>query len=144
MHEDEDEDDKPLVRPASRKELAKEKRDLDTDDEDLLLLVPPRPPPAAPERKRKGPPVWQDITDTLEHEVPKDSRERTKDTSIWSRKEKSEAPRNIMSKLSEERNLRDLHMKHYHMSTAQFKKRTTHMDIHEKNMTFMNTHSEIP
>ena len=38
MHEDEDEDDKPLVRPASRKEAAKEKRDLDTDDEDLLPL----------------------------------------------------------------------------------------------------------
>ena len=44
MHEDEDEDDKPLVRPASRKEPANEKRDLDTDDEDLLPLVPPAAP----------------------------------------------------------------------------------------------------
>ena len=35
MHEDKDEDDKPLVRPASRKEPAKEKRDLDNDDEVL-------------------------------------------------------------------------------------------------------------
>ena len=26
-------------------------------------------------------------------------------------------------------NLRNLHMKHYHMSTAQFKKRTSHLDI---------------
>ena len=39
MHEDEDEDDKLLVRPALRKEHAKEKSDLDTDDEDLLPLV---------------------------------------------------------------------------------------------------------
>ena len=48
MDEDKDEDDKPLVR--SRKEPAKEKSDLDTDDEDLLPLVPPRPPPVAPVR----------------------------------------------------------------------------------------------
>ena len=40
-----------------------------------------------------------------------------------------EALRNIISKLSEERNLRDLHLKHYHMSTAQLKKRTTHLEI---------------
>ena len=52
MDEDEDEDDQPLVRPASRKEPAKEKRDLDTDDEDLLPFVPPRPPPAAPVREK--------------------------------------------------------------------------------------------
>ena len=76
MDEDEGEDDKPLVRAASRKEIAKEKRDLETDDEDLLPSVPPRSPPAAPVRKRKGRPVWQDPAATLEHEVPKDSRER--------------------------------------------------------------------
>ena len=85
---DEDEDDKPLVRPASRKEPAKEKRDLDTDDEDLLPLVPPRPPPAAPVRKRKGPPAWQDPAGTLEHEVPEDLGERAEDTPIWGRKQK--------------------------------------------------------
>ena len=77
MHEDEDEDDKPLVLPASRKEPAKEKRGFDTDDEDLSPLVPPRPPPAAPVRKRKAPPVWQDPTATLGHEVSKDSSEQT-------------------------------------------------------------------
>ena len=33
MDEDKDEDHKTLVRPASNKELAQEKRDLDTDDE---------------------------------------------------------------------------------------------------------------
>ena len=38
---------------ASRKDPAREKRDLDIDDEDLLPLVPPRPTPAAPVRKRK-------------------------------------------------------------------------------------------
>ena len=47
---------------------------------------------------------------------------------FWAKAE-GEALRNIMSKLSEERNLRDLHLKHYHMSTAQLKTRTTHMDI---------------
>ena len=36
--EDEGEDDKTHVRPASRKELAEEKRDPDTDDADLLPL----------------------------------------------------------------------------------------------------------
>ena len=54
-----DDDDKPPVRPASRKELAKEKSDLDTDDEDLLLLVPP---------------VLQDPAAILEHEVTGASR----------------------------------------------------------------------
>ena len=57
------------------------------------------------------------------------SRERAEDTSIWGRKSEGEALSNIISKLSEERNLKDLHLKHYHMSTAQFKKRTTHLDI---------------
>ena len=103
MDEDEDEDDKPLVRPASREESAKEKRDLDTEDEDLLPLV-----------------------------QTKDSRERAEDTSILGRKAESEAPRNIMRKLSEKRNLRDLHLKHYHTSTAPVKKRTTHLDIPRK------------
>ena len=45
------------------------------------------------------------------------------------RKAEGEALRNITRKLSEERNLRDFHLKRYHMSTAQFKKRTTHLDI---------------
>ena len=61
MHEDENEDDKPLVRPASRKEPAKEKRDPASDDEDYLPLVPPGLPSAAPVKKRKGPPVMGKI-----------------------------------------------------------------------------------
>ena len=129
MHEDEDDDDKPLVRPASRKELAKEKRDLDTDDEDLLSVVPPRPPPAAPVRK-KGPPVWQDPA------VHWNTRYRK---SRASEQKRPQALRNTINTLSEERNLRDLHLKHYYMSTAQFKKRTTHLDILGKDMTSINT-----
>ena len=127
MHEDEDEDDKRLVRPASRKEPAEKRRDPATDDEDLQPLVLPRLPSAAPVRKRNGPPVWQVPTATLEQEVSRDSRERAEDTTILGRKTKGEALRNIITKLFEER--KDLHLKHYHMSTAEFKKRTTHMDI---------------
>ena len=51
------------------------------------------------------------------------------ETSIMCKKSEGEALRNIVNKLSDERNLKDLHLKHYHMSTAQFKKRTTHLDI---------------
>ena len=129
MHEDGDEDDTPLVQPASRKEPVEKKRDTATDDKDLLPLVPPRPTPAALVRKRKGPPLWQDPAATLEREISEDSRERTEETSINGRNTEGEALRNIISKLSEERNLRDLHLKHYHMSSAQFKKKTTHLDI---------------
>ena len=129
MHEDEDEDDKPLVQPASRKEPAEERRDPSIDDGDFVPLVPPRLPPAALVRKRKGPPVWQDPTATLEQEVSGDSRERAEDTIFFCKKAEGEALRNIISEWSEERNSRDFHLKHYHMSTAQFKKRTTHLDI---------------
>ena len=69
MHEDDDEGDKPLVQPASRKEPAEERSEKATDDEDLVPLVPPRLRPAAPVRERKGPPVRQDPTATLEQEV---------------------------------------------------------------------------
>ena len=53
MHEDEYEDDKPLVRPASRKEPAEKRRYPATDDEDIRPLVPPRQPSAAPVREKK-------------------------------------------------------------------------------------------
>ena len=131
MHEDEneDEDDKPLVQPAPRNEPAEKRSDPATDYEDLLPLVPPRPPSAAPVRKSKGPPVKQDPTAFLEQEVLGDSRERAEDTSIFDRKAEGEALRSIISKLSEERNWWDHHLKHYHMSTVQFKKRTTHLHI---------------
>ena len=89
MHEDGDEDDKPLVRPTSRKEPLEEGRDQAIDDEDLAPLVPPRPsrpPQAAQRQKKKGRPVWQDPTATLEQEVSRDSRERAEETSILGQK----------------------------------------------------------
>ena len=124
---------------SSRKEFASKSRDPATDYEDILLVVPPRTPPAALVRRRTGPPVWQDPTARLEQEVSKDSRERAEDTSIFGNKAECEGLRNIMHKISQERNLRDHHLKHYHMSTAKFKKRTTHLDILEKKKTSINT-----
>ena len=47
MNEDEDEDEKPFVQPALKKEPAEERCDTATDDEDLLPLVLPRLPSAA-------------------------------------------------------------------------------------------------
>ena len=75
MHEDEDEDDKPLVRPASRKEPLEEGRDQAIDDEDLAPLVPSIPSrslEAAQRQKKNGPPVWQDPTTILEQQVSRD------------------------------------------------------------------------
>ena len=40
-----------------------------------------------------------------------------------------EALQNMKNKLMDVRNLRDLHLEHYHMPTAHFKKRTTRIDI---------------
>ena len=58
MHEDEDEDDKPLVRPTTRKEPLEEGRGQAIDDGDLAPLVLSRPPEIAQRQKRKEPPVW--------------------------------------------------------------------------------------
>ena len=66
MHEDEDEDDQPLVRPASRKEPTEDGRDPSIVDGDLVPFLPPRLPSAAPVRKRKGPPEWKDPAATLQ------------------------------------------------------------------------------
>ena len=57
------------------------------------------------------------------------SRERSEEVSILAKNPDGEALRSIINKLSVERNLRDLDQKLHHMSTAQFKKRTTHLDI---------------
>ena len=122
MHDDEDETNH-LCGQHQGKNL------LRTGVTQLLMMVPPRLPSAAPVRKRKGPPVWQDPTAFLGQDVSRDSCKRAEDTSILGKKAEDEAPRNIISKLSEERSLRDLHVQHYHMAIAQFKKRTTHLDI---------------
>ena len=58
--------------PASRKEPLEEGRNQAIHDEDLAPLVPPRPsrpPQAAQRQKKRGPPVWQDATATLEKQV---------------------------------------------------------------------------
>ena len=57
------------------------------------------------------------------------SRERSEDVSSLGKKSDGEALRSIIHKLSDYRNLRDLQQKHYHMSTAHFKKKTTHLDM---------------
>ena len=94
MHEDEDENEKPLVRVTSRKESLEEGRGQAIDDEDVAPLVslrPSRPPETAQRQKRKGPPVLQDPTAILKQQVSRDSREREEETSIWSKKSDGEA-----------------------------------------------------
>ena len=54
---------------------------------------------------------------------------RSGDVSSVGTKTDREALQNNINKLLDVRNLKDLHLKHYHMSSAQFKKRTTHEDI---------------
>ena len=128
----EDEDDKHLVQPASREELVKRESAAER-------RVP------AQLRRRKGPPVWRDPSATLEQDVSGNSRERLQEVSILGRNPHGEALRSIINKLSDERNLRDIHLKHYHMSTARFKKRTTHLDIlGKKFMTFTSSAVDVP
>ena len=112
----EDEDDKPLVKPALREETLKRESAAER-------RVP------AQSRRRKGPPVWRDPSATLKLDVSRNSRERSEDVSIWGKIPDGEALRSIVNKSSGERNFRDRHLEHCHMSTAQFKKKTTHLDI---------------
>ena len=58
--------------------------------------------------------------------------ERSEDVSSSGKNSDGEALQKIVNKLSNVRNLKDFHLKPYHMSSAQFKKRTTHMNIPEK------------
>ena len=55
------------------------------------------------------------------------SRERSEGVSSLDKNSDGEALQKIINKLSDFRNLNDL--KHYHMSSAQFKERTIHLDI---------------
>ena len=89
----EDEDDKPLVQPASREERVKRESAAER-------RVP------AQLRRRKGPPVWRDPSATLEQNVSGNSRERSQEVSILGRNSHGEALRSIINKLSDERNLR--------------------------------------
>ena len=94
---------KMISLPATRKELVKDKCDRVADRRSLHQSV----------RRSKGPPVLQDPTVTLEQEVSGNSRERSEDVSGSGRKAEGESLRSIMSMLSDERILRDLHLKHY-------------------------------
>ena len=55
--------------------------------------------------------------------------ERSEDVSSVGRNSDGETHQKIINKLWDVRNLKDLHLKHHHMYSAQFKKRTTHLDI---------------
>ena len=79
--------------------------------------------------EEKSFPVWRDPSATLEQDVSGTSRERSEDVSSLGKNSDGEALQKITNKLSDVRNLKDMHLKHYHMSSAQFKKRTTHVDI---------------
>ena len=52
-----------------------------------------------------------------------------KTSRVWAKKSAVEDLQKIINNLLDVRNLKDVHLKHYHMSSAQFKKRTTHLDI---------------
>ena len=80
-------------------------------------------------RRRNGPPVWRDPSATLEQDVSRDSRERSAEVSILGSNPDGEALQNFISKWPGVRNLKDLRLKHYYMSSVQLEKRTTHMDI---------------
>ena len=80
-------------------------------------------------RRKKGPPVWRDPSATLEQDVSGNSRERSEEVSSLVRSPDGEALQIVINELSHVRNLRDLHLTHYQTSSAQFKKRTTHLDI---------------
>ena len=69
------------------------------------------------------------ISTPLTQDVSGNSRERSEEVSILGRNPDGEALRNIVNKLTDERILRDLHLKHNQRSTAHCKKRTTHLDI---------------
>ena len=115
MHEDEDEDEKNLLY------VRQQERNRSRDLRDLLR--PHR------DRRKRDHQYGKIQLKKLEPEVSKDSREQAEDTSTLCKKAEGEALRNIMNKLSDERNLKGLDLEHYQMSISQFKKRTTHLDI---------------
>ena len=63
VSEEEDEDDKPLVQPASKEKALRR-------ESSAIRRVP------TSLRRRKGPPVWRDPSATLEQDAPGTSRER--------------------------------------------------------------------
>ena len=123
---DEDDDDKPLVRPdhacVSEDEDNKPLVQLELKTA-LELVTPPRV------RKRRGSPVWRDPSAPVEPDASRNTRERSEEGSILGKNPDGEALRNVINKVLDDRNLRDFQVKHYRTSTCQFKKRTTHLDL---------------
>ena len=71
----------------------------------------------------------RDPSAALEQDASVTSRERSADVSCLGKNSDGQALQNIINKLSDVRNLKDLDLKHYHVSSAQFKKGTTHLNI---------------
>ena len=110
---DDDEDDKPSVQPTTV--LKRESSAIRSDP--------------TPLRRRKAPSVWRDSSATLEQDASENSPERSEHISGLGKKSDGEALQKISRKLFDVRNLKHLPLKHYHMSSAQFQKRTTHLGI---------------
>ena len=116
---DDDADDIPIVH-SDRSTVSEE------EDEDNKPLV--QPSSGRKQLKRES---------SATHRVPtplgqKTSRGRSEDVSSMGKHSDGEALKKIINTLSDVSNLKDLHLKHYHTSSAQFKKRTTHLDIPRK------------
>ena len=70
------------------------------------------------------------------HDVSGNSRERSKEVSSLGKNSDGEALQNIINQLSDVENLRDLNLKHYHMSSAQFRREQLTWIFLERFMTF--------
>ena len=126
-------DDKPPVRP----DRTAVSEDGDEDDQ-LLVQLASRDEPlkreSAAERRvpaqvrgRKELQSGEVHLPHLKRDVSGNSRERSEEFSGWCRNPDGEVLQNIINELSGVRNLKGLHLKHHHVSSAQFKRRTTHL-----------------
>ena len=115
---DENDDDKPLVRPDHA---------CVSEDEDDEPLVQPKLKNkvgtchAFTGTKKKRTSSWRDPSAPAEPHASTNSRERSEEGSILGKNPNGEALRNTINKLLDERNLREPHLKHYLMSTSQFR-----------------------
>ena len=129
-----DDDDKPLVRP----DRSAVSEDEDEDDNlwcNLLTKKKRRSVNLLQDAEflhryeEEWTSIWRDPSATLEQDVSGTTRERSEDVPTLGKNSDGETLQKITNKLSDVRNLKDLHVKHYHVSSAQFKNRTTHLDI---------------
>ena len=120
---DDDEDDKPLVRPGS----TTVSEEADEDDKPLVQL-------ASREKtliffktqcsykvtKKKRTSVWQDPSATLEQDVSGSSRERSEDVSSLDKNSDGEALQKITNKLSDVRNFKVYDLYQHVVKTCPF------------------------